>query len=64
MYSYEKLRDFCRAVFLKIGCSEEQAATASDVLVTADARGVDSHGIARLSGYVRLWEIGRINSKP
>jgi len=32
--------------------------------VTADARGVDSHGIARLSGYVRLWEIGRINSKP
>jgi LDH2 family malate/lactate/ureidoglycolate dehydrogenase len=64
MYSYEKLRDFCSAVFLKIGCSEEQAATASDVLVTADARGVDSHGIARLSGYVRLWEIGRINSKP
>ncbi|MDX5348489.1 MAG: Ldh family oxidoreductase, partial [Hymenobacteraceae bacterium] len=30
----------------------------------ADLRGVDSHGVARLSGYVRLWEAGRINPKP
>jgi LDH2 family malate/lactate/ureidoglycolate dehydrogenase len=27
-------------------------------------RGVDSHGVARLSGYVRLWEAGRINATP
>jgi L-2-hydroxycarboxylate dehydrogenase (NAD+) len=27
-------------------------------------RGVDSHGIARLSGYIRLWETGRINANP
>jgi LDH2 family malate/lactate/ureidoglycolate dehydrogenase len=27
-------------------------------------RGIDSHGVARLSGYVRLWEKGRINTKP
>lgn len=26
--------------------------------------GVDSHGIARLSGYVRLWEAKRINAMP
>ncbi len=64
MYSHEKLIDFCRAVFLKIGCTEDHAETAADVLVTADLRGVDSHGVARLSGYVRLWEIGRINAKP
>jgi LDH2 family malate/lactate/ureidoglycolate dehydrogenase len=25
-------------------------------------RGVDSHGVARLSGYIRLWEAKRINS--
>lgn len=37
---------------------------AADVLLSADLRGVDSHGVARLSGYVRLWEKGRINSKP
>lgn len=34
------------------------------MLVAADLRGVDSHGVARLSGYVRLWEAGRINARP
>ena len=37
---------------------------ASEALVSADLRGVDSHGVARLSGYVRLWEAGRINAQP
>jgi LDH2 family malate/lactate/ureidoglycolate dehydrogenase len=32
--------------------------------LSADLRGVDSHGIARLTGYVRLWEVGRINANP
>ncbi|HLF35710.1 MAG TPA: Ldh family oxidoreductase, partial [Cyclobacteriaceae bacterium] len=27
-------------------------------------RGVDSHGVARLSGYLRLWEAGRANMAP
>lgn len=47
-----------------MGCSLEHADKASEVLVSADLRGVDSHGVARLSGYVRLWEAGRINSRP
>ena len=64
MYAHEKLKAFCRAVFLKIGCPEDHAETASDVLVTADLRGVDSHGVARLSSYVRLWEVGRLNAEP
>jgi LDH2 family malate/lactate/ureidoglycolate dehydrogenase len=33
-------------------------------LVSADLRGVDSHGVARLSGYVRLWQASRINVCP
>jgi LDH2 family malate/lactate/ureidoglycolate dehydrogenase len=37
---------------------------ASDVLVSADARGIDSHGVARLAGYVRLFDNGRLNTKP
>jgi LDH2 family malate/lactate/ureidoglycolate dehydrogenase len=37
---------------------------ATKVLLQADLRGIDSHGIARLSGYVRLWEAGRLNAKP
>ena len=45
-----------------MGCSTEDAKTATNVLLSADLRGVDSHGIARLAGYVRLWEAGRINA--
>lgn len=62
--SYPSLRDFAHAIFLQIGCSEQHAATATQSLLRADLRGIDSHGIARLSGYVRLWEAKRVNSKP
>jgi LDH2 family malate/lactate/ureidoglycolate dehydrogenase len=33
-------------------------------LLSADLRGIDSHGLARLSGYVRLWEAKRIKATP
>lgn len=47
-----------------MGCSEEHATLATEVLLSADLRGIDSHGVARLSGYVRLWQAERINSNP
>ncbi len=47
-----------------MGSSESNADTAAKVLLSADLRGVDSHGIARLSGYVRLWQAGRVNANP
>lgn len=47
-----------------MGCSNEHAALAADVLLQADLRGIDSHGVARLIGYVRLWENKRINTCP
>lgn len=63
-YAYSHLRDFTRDVFLAMGCPAAQAELASEVLLSADLRGIDSHGVARLSGYVRLWESGRINATP
>jgi LDH2 family malate/lactate/ureidoglycolate dehydrogenase len=58
------LRTFTKNIFLSIGCSDEHATLATDVLIKADMRGIDSHGVARLTGYVRLWEKERINTKP
>jgi LDH2 family malate/lactate/ureidoglycolate dehydrogenase len=58
------LRVFTENVFLAMGCSAEHAALAADVLLLADLRGIDSHGVARLTGYVRLWEKKRINATP
>lgn len=63
-YSYSGLSKFTFDVFRAIGCSENDAKLATEVLVSADLRGIDSHGVARLIGYVRLWEAGRINPTP
>ena len=62
--SYGKLFDFTCRIFEKIGCSTEDSALATKTLLLADLRGIDSHGVARLSGYIRLWEAERINPKP
>ncbi len=48
----EHLVSFCRAVFQSLGLSEDDAWAAADVLVAADARGIPSHGVARLQRYV------------
>lgn len=63
-FSYQNLFDFSRTIFIKIGCPEADAATAAKALLSADLRGVDSHGVARLSGYIRLWEVQRVNAAP
>lgn len=63
-FTESKLRDFTRSIFVNMGCSAEHADLATDVLIKSDLRGIDSHGVARLTGYVRLWEKGRINAKP
>lgn len=64
VYSLKTLQSFTESLLRHIGCSAADARLAAEVLLTADLRGIDSHGIARLSGYVRLWEGKRINTAP
>ena len=64
IFTYQQLYDFTAKIFLAIGCSPDDAALATRTLLSADVRGIDSHGVARLSGYVRLWEAKRINATP
>lgn len=64
LFTYQQLYNFTQQVFLRIGCSNTDASVATTVLLNADIRGIDSHGVARLSGYVRLWEAKRINANP
>ncbi|MEM9983011.1 MAG: Ldh family oxidoreductase [Bacteroidota bacterium] len=63
-FSSQQLLTFTKAIFVKIGFSEKDATLASKVLISADLRGVDSHGIARLAGYIDLWKAKRLNSTP
>ena len=61
-FTYEQLLKFTCSVFEQIGCESKDASSASINLLNADIRGIDSHGIARLSSYIRLWEANRINA--
>ena len=63
-YSFDRLHQFAVNLFIKIGCPHDQAIEAANVLLSADLRGVDSHGVARLVGYLRLYKKNRINPKP
>ena len=63
-YSFDRLHQFAVNLFIKIGCPNDQAIEAANVLLSADLRGVDSHGVARLVGYLRLYKKNRINPKP
>jgi LDH2 family malate/lactate/ureidoglycolate dehydrogenase len=64
IFQHQQLWQLAVDIFLKINCPKKDAELAADVLLNADLRGIDSHGLARLSGYVRLWEANRINSNP
>jgi LDH2 family malate/lactate/ureidoglycolate dehydrogenase len=63
-FSQEQLHSFTQAVFEKCGMNSADAKLSADVLIAADMRGIDSHGVARLSGYVRLQQAGRANMNP
>ncbi len=63
-FNFNKLHTFTKHVFITCGMPEAEAKLASDVLLAADLRGIDSHGVARLSGYVRLYKAKRANMNP
>lgn len=61
--AYKELIRFTNEAFLRMGFEPEQADIATQNLIRADVRGIDSHGIARLNGYIRLVKNNRINPK-
>ncbi|MCP4535951.1 MAG: Ldh family oxidoreductase [Chloroflexi bacterium] len=60
----EPLTDFCVQVFQKLGMPEEDARITTDVLVEANLRGTDSHGVARLRRYVNGIRDGMMIVQP
>jgi LDH2 family malate/lactate/ureidoglycolate dehydrogenase len=59
------LRTFVMTALEKAGVPAEDAATVADVLIAADLRGVESHGVARLEAYyVSRIRAGQLDPKP
>ncbi|MFB0546903.1 MAG: Ldh family oxidoreductase, partial [Anaerolineae bacterium] len=64
MVKAEALRGFCSRVFKALGVPPEEAAVTADVLVAADLRGIDSHGVARMKRYANGLRDGLILATP
>lgn len=59
----EKVFQWQKAIYMGAGLNEKDAARVADHLVTADARGVYSHGIMRTSIYMNRFEHGGMDPK-
>lgn len=59
-YSVDNLLKFTKEVMIKAGLSEEESEIFSDSLISAELRGVKSHGLTRLSTYARRVEEGLV----
>jgi len=62
--AWEPLKAFTQEVFVRMGMQSSDAETVADVLVWANLRGVDSHGVLRIPWYVDMVNSGQINIKP
>ena len=63
--SESALRKTVQEIFAKTGLSKEDSQNGAEVLVTADLRGVESHGVSNmLRIYVQLFEQGDLNKTP
>ena len=60
----EPLREFGTAVYEACGVSSADAAFTVEIQLTADLRGVDTHGFQRLGWYAGHLQAGRYNPTP
>ncbi len=61
----DDLKDFVARALTTVGVDDAQARIVADILVAADLRGIESHGVARLRWfYVDRIRNGRISARP
>lgn len=63
-FSHESLKEYVSEVLQKVEVSEKDSKITADSLVSANLRGVDSHGVTRLQIYIQRLQSGAINPKP
>ena len=59
-----ELRRFATEIFVKVGMPPDDAEIEAEVLVWANLRGVDSHGVLRIPWYVQNVDDGVFNTAP
>lgn len=57
-----KLTVYCREALTRCGLPADKAQTTAEVLVNADMRGIHSHGVIRMIGYVNCLKSGGVRT--
>jgi LDH2 family malate/lactate/ureidoglycolate dehydrogenase len=57
------LRQACERLLKTAGVPGDQAAVIAEVVVEADLRGIESHGVLRLPGYIRKVQAGTMTAR-
>ena len=61
----QNVRSTIEGIFTKMGMSDSDSVQATDVLIWADLRGIESHGISNMMRrYVEWFQNGEINPNP
>ena len=60
----DPLKAFARDLFIAAGVPEGDAALIAGVLIWSNLRGVDSHGVLRIPGYLARIDSGITNADP
>lgn len=61
---HQRLTQFCTRLFQAAGLSPADARLVTDSLVASNLRGIDSHGVGRVSHYLDRIRHGSINPRP
>jgi len=62
--AWKPLQGFVKEILIKVGMPPDDAATEAEVMVWANRRGVDSHGVQLLPWYIEAVDIGHMKVKP
>ncbi|MHB0871537.1 MAG: Ldh family oxidoreductase [Chloroflexota bacterium] len=60
---HDRLKGFCSDVLQELGLPRDDAEVTADTLVTANLRGVDTHGVMRMTYYTAKLKAGAIQTR-
>lgn len=63
-FKSNQIEEFCIKLLEKVGVPKEHAKMTINNLVSADLRGIASHGVARLPVYLKRIQLGLVNPNP
>ena len=59
-----RLREFTEEALRRVGVPHNEAVIGADVLIEADLRGVETHGVQLFKSYIEGFRLGGINPRP